>query len=233
MDFFEKWLQVLSPKSGDPLWTSDKPRRIVVIGSGIGGLASATLLAKAGHQVTVFEKHPTIGGHGRCPNVEGLIFSMGPQYVWNFMPGAIGDRFLECIGLKDDHPFLPMNPDGFETLFLGDAGGGGSWGYHPIKVAVPMGIDAFRDMLITRHPEYGVKIAGFFNDVRVIYRCYRQCVAMSPEAHSFFSQTYNYVTRFPLPMIDKAMLFRMVFWTLEQLFDHHGIPRRVQAAQSR
>jgi salicylate hydroxylase len=34
-------------------------QKIAIIGAGFAGLASATLLARAGHQVTVFEKFAT------------------------------------------------------------------------------------------------------------------------------------------------------------------------------
>lgn len=37
-------------------------RRVIIIGSGIGGLACACLLAKRGYEVDVFEKNKTIGG---------------------------------------------------------------------------------------------------------------------------------------------------------------------------
>ena len=222
MEIFEKWLQGWATENKTPLCANDRPQRVVVIGSGIGGLASAALLAKLGHQVTVFEKHKTIGGHGRCPQIEGLSFSMGPQYVWNFTPGAIGDRFLKFLGIHEDHPFLPMNPDGFETVFLGD--GDERRGDTPVKVSIPMGLDAFRDMLMADYPAHAEATRAMFVDMRLIYQAYEQCVAVFPEACSFFTTTYHYMRRFPLPMVDKALLFRMAFWTLKQMFDHHGIP---------
>ena len=46
--------------------------RVVVVGAGVGGLATAARLARAGHQVTVFERSGTVGGilDGR-PGVAG------------------------------------------------------------------------------------------------------------------------------------------------------------------
>ncbi|MBO6631625.1 MAG: NAD(P)-binding protein, partial [Psychroserpens sp.] len=35
---------------------------VIIIGSGIGGLGSAALLAKAGYEVTVLEKNANLGG---------------------------------------------------------------------------------------------------------------------------------------------------------------------------
>ncbi len=36
--------------------------RVVVVGGGFGGLASAARLAKLGHEVTLLERSPALGG---------------------------------------------------------------------------------------------------------------------------------------------------------------------------
>ena len=52
-------------------WTDDQPNsasddmkkgKVVILGGGLGGLATAALLAKAGFSVTLYEKRQTIGG---------------------------------------------------------------------------------------------------------------------------------------------------------------------------
>jgi len=42
--------------------------RIAIIGGGASGMVTAYLLDKQGHQVTVFERQPTLGGHIRTLN---------------------------------------------------------------------------------------------------------------------------------------------------------------------
>jgi phytoene dehydrogenase-like protein len=37
-------------------------KKIVIIGSGIGGLTAGNLLARKGHEVTIFESYSTPGG---------------------------------------------------------------------------------------------------------------------------------------------------------------------------
>ncbi len=40
-------------------------KKIAIIGSGFSGLSAAAYIAKAGHQVHVFEKHNQPGGRAR------------------------------------------------------------------------------------------------------------------------------------------------------------------------
>lgn len=57
------------------------PRRIVVLGAGLGGLAAAALLARAGHDVTVLEGNDWVGGKSRRIEVAGQRIDTGPSLV--------------------------------------------------------------------------------------------------------------------------------------------------------
>ncbi|MFY0483130.1 phytoene desaturase family protein [Flavobacterium sp. PLA-1-15] len=70
---------------------------IKVIGSGFSSLAGACYLAKAGHQVTVYEKNTTIGGRARQLKKEGFTFDIGPTWYW--MPDVF-ERFFADFGKK-------------------------------------------------------------------------------------------------------------------------------------
>ena len=35
--------------------TTDAPKKVIIVGAGMGGLATAARLAKRGHKVTIFE----------------------------------------------------------------------------------------------------------------------------------------------------------------------------------
>jgi phytoene desaturase len=66
-------------------------KRAVVVGAGVGGLASAALLARAGFQVTVLEKNDSVGGRARIWEKKGFTFDMGPS--WYLMPEVFEDFF--------------------------------------------------------------------------------------------------------------------------------------------
>ena len=55
--------------------------RIVVIGAGLGGLATSALLARAGHHVTVLEGQDWVGGKSRRIEVAGQRIDTGPSLV--------------------------------------------------------------------------------------------------------------------------------------------------------
>lgn len=58
------------------------PKRVVVVGGGIAGLAAAVYLARAGHGVTVFEKRRVLGGRAVTHLRHGYRFNLGPHAVY-------------------------------------------------------------------------------------------------------------------------------------------------------
>lgn len=71
------------------------PRRAVVIGGGISGLATAALLAHDGHHVTVLEQQDVLGGRAGVWEAGGFRFDTGPS--WYLMP-EVFDHFFRLLG---------------------------------------------------------------------------------------------------------------------------------------
>jgi phytoene desaturase len=67
-------------------------KRIVVVGGGIGGLAAAALLSRAGHEVTLLEANDHLGGKSRRIVLAGQRMDTGPAIVT--FPG-VWERFLQ------------------------------------------------------------------------------------------------------------------------------------------
>lgn len=69
--------------------------RTVIIGAGIAGLATAALLAREGHEVTVLEKNGRAGGRSGTVDRDGFRFDTGPS--WYLMP-RVFDHFFGLLG---------------------------------------------------------------------------------------------------------------------------------------
>ncbi|GED10849.1 phytoene desaturase family protein [Cellulosimicrobium cellulans] len=83
--------------------------RVVVVGGGISGLATAALLARGGAAVTLLERHEVLGGRAGTLELDGFRFDTGPS--WYFMP-EVFDHFFALLGARvEDHlDLVPLDP---------------------------------------------------------------------------------------------------------------------------
>ena len=65
--------------------------RVVVVGGGFGGMAVAARLAKLGHQVTLLERGPRLGGALAPVEQDGFTWDGGPSYT--LLPAVVRDLF--------------------------------------------------------------------------------------------------------------------------------------------
>ena len=56
-------------------------KRVVVIGSGFGGIAAALRMKSKGHDVTLIEKQNDLGGRARVFKKEGYTYDAGPTVI--------------------------------------------------------------------------------------------------------------------------------------------------------
>lgn len=66
----------------------------IIIGSGVGGLATAMRLARKGHAVTVFEANATFGGKATKIEKDGFFWGFGPSLFT--LPQLLDDLFVLC-----------------------------------------------------------------------------------------------------------------------------------------
>ena len=86
-----------------------KTPRAVIIGGGLGGIATALRLQSAGYQSTVFEAGPTFGGKMNRWASDGFTFDTGPSLIT--MPWAFEETFEAAGSRLADHVDLrPLDP---------------------------------------------------------------------------------------------------------------------------
>lgn len=88
-----------------------------MIGGGISGLASAALLAREGHQVTLLEKRDQVGGRAGSWEKDGFRFDTGPS--WYLMP-EVFDHFFKLMGTTaaEQLDLVKLDP-GYRVIFEG------------------------------------------------------------------------------------------------------------------
>ncbi len=90
-------------------------KNVSIIGAGFSGLSAACYLAKAGCQVSVYEKHDSVGGRARSYTENGFVFDMGPSWYW--MPDVF-ERFFNDFGksVSDYYTLQRLDP-GYRIFF--------------------------------------------------------------------------------------------------------------------
>lgn len=79
-------------------------KKVIVIGAGVAGLASAIRLQHAGYQVEIYEKEALPGGKMNRVETNGYKFDLGPTIV--MMPEIYREIFELCGRNPDD--YIPM-----------------------------------------------------------------------------------------------------------------------------
>ena len=94
---------------------------IVIVGSGLGGLACGAILAKEGHKVCVLEKNKQIGGNLQTYVRDRVIFDSGVHYVGGLDKGQNLHQLFKYLGIMDKLKLRKMDEDVFDAVvFEGD-----------------------------------------------------------------------------------------------------------------
>jgi len=118
----------------------DGPYDALVVGSGIGGLTVAALLAETGRKVVVLEQHYTAGGYTHSYDRRGYEWDVGVHYVGDMGRPTTARRLLDFL-TERQVDWAPMDP-AYDRFFIGEN----------VFEAVA-GRQAFRDNLVARFPD--------------------------------------------------------------------------------
>ncbi len=117
MVFSERTLELMNIiENGIP--PTKSPKDIAIIGAGMSGMVSASLLAAAGHRVSIFEASMRVGGRIktiRAPFQNGDSGEAGAMRLVDSYQLVL--KYIEKFGL-DTHTFINHDVDGNELIFV-------------------------------------------------------------------------------------------------------------------
>lgn len=122
-------------------------KRVVVIGSGAGGLTAAAYLAKDGFEVTVLEQASKPGGLLGGFRRGDFGFDPGVHYVGECGPSGLVTRTLAPLGLDTARMFVPLDPEGFDV-----------YRFPGLEISMPASLHRFRERLARAFPEHDMEI---------------------------------------------------------------------------
>ncbi|WP_250433787.1 phytoene desaturase family protein [Hanstruepera flava] len=93
---------------------------IVIVGSGLGGLVSAVILAKEGYSVCVLEKNQQFGGNLQTFSRDKSIFDTGVHYIGSLSKGQNLYQYFKYLGIMDSLSLKKMDEDGFDIISFDD-----------------------------------------------------------------------------------------------------------------
>jgi len=84
-------------------------KKVIIIGGGLGGLATAINLSKSEFEITIIEKNSNLGGKMNIFKKDGFTFDTGPSLIT--LPHIFENLFQEVDENIYDHlKFIKLNP---------------------------------------------------------------------------------------------------------------------------
>jgi phytoene dehydrogenase-like protein len=180
----------------------------LVLGSGMAGLAVASLLARAGKRVGVLEAHEHPGGCAHSFPLGRYTFCAAVHYIFSCGEGEPVSNWLKKIGLDREVTFERLDPEGYDRLSCPAAG---------LRFNIPNGLEKWADRLVDRFPAHRAGVLRFFAVIRrIMDEARRMPFELTPR------QLLAVPVRFPT-------VFRYRNWTLQHLFDRLALPPEVRA----
>lgn len=132
---------------------NSEQRKVVIVGAGPGGLASAMQLAQAGVDVTVIEKQSWVGGRTATFTQDGFTFDFGPTF---FLYPRVLNEIFASVGrdLRTEVPMKRLDPQ-YRVSF----GGGG-------KLDATNDLERMEEQVVALSPQDAGSVERYLRDNR-------------------------------------------------------------------
>ncbi len=130
---------------------------VVIIGSGLGGLACGSILSQHGYKVCILEQHYQIGGCLQSFKRKGRFFDTGMHYIGSFGEGEILNKLFRYFGIYDKIEARKLNEKAFDIItFEGE------------EFRYPQGVENFKISLLEKFPDEKEGIEIYFKKIQEI-----------------------------------------------------------------
>lgn len=130
---------------------------VIIIGSGIGGLISAGILASRGLKTLLIEKNPTPGGYLASFRRGNFIFDSAVDCISGVAPGGLINKALKLLNVDKDIDFVRVSPVRLSI-------------FPDIEVNVDSDMNAYLQRLTLLFPSERDTIKNFFTLMDRVYR---------------------------------------------------------------
>lgn len=132
---------------------------VVIVGSGLGGLACGAILAKEGMKVCILEKNKQIGGNLQTFVRDHVVFDSGVHYVGGLDEGQNLNKLFRYLGIMDKLKLRRMDTDVFDAIiFEGD----------PVVYKYAQGYENFIRVLAAQFPEEEESLRTYCDKIKEI-----------------------------------------------------------------
>jgi all-trans-retinol 13,14-reductase len=132
---------------------------VVIIGSGIGGLECAYILAKEGMKVCVLEKNRQFGGSLQIFVRDKTIFDTGIHYIGGLSEGQNLNRSFKYFGIMDKLHLHKLDEDGFDKITFDN---------DPVEYVHAQGYDNFVEQLSKQFPAERDNLRRYVNALKEV-----------------------------------------------------------------
>lgn len=181
-------------------------KECAVIGGGIGGCSVTALLNAHGHDVTLIEKEPTLGGCASTFNHKGVLYNTGATTVSGYFEGGILKKLFDEIGEGPD--LMPSDP----AIVILQRG-------HAIRRSSEMSV--FLDDLQHAFPDHAHE--SFWELIKhIAYTFYTLPNTPYYSNHSFWEKLISLASFYPILQKFKSYLFTPAMKVIKDFYPQLG-----------